>query len=548
MPPRRSKFILGKHGNYCGAGWSGGKYQTSVKGKKGTAIDEFDETCRVHDSVYHDFYGRNNKKLNDADAAFYRANIGRGVQRSAAALGVGLQGKVRSTFFPQKDSLISDMRQKRYRSPSTPRDTPRSSNKRLRAALAVDAGIAAVKAVARGPHTPKAKMTSMGSQIARGSRKGIVAGKVGHLRKFKTPKRGVAKKSVNNMFQKCAREGHYAVHEIGVSVDPTTQITNAGYIGHSTYANAWYVQSFARSLVKWLARQLKVRIVNWSDVSELSPGGSGSQIYMRYRVQDDDSPQTLQVDADGITYDAIAGALSTQFEQIYSGPPFANPDEMQDVYFVDMSFKSDSFSVPTQRWDLSKMTCKFVVESVLKIQNTTPAYSASEQPDDDDAENIDAVPLQVYQFFGNGNFPRGAGSSNTMPTDVYTSTGLIRFNGTNASKTLVAPLKNEFANVTSRKKSSFVPGEIRISKLSHIHGGKVNLNIRNWCVGDSLSNIPARQGKFCMYSLEHVIKPTAEYSKIKIIGQLDYKIGSFVKIPQAQVSTTQVTDQLYLTI
>lgn len=548
MPPRRSKFILGKHGNYCGAGWSGGKYQTSVKGKKGTAVDEYDETCRVHDSVYHDYYGRNNNKLNDADYAFYRANIGRGLERSTAALAVGLQGKVRSTFFPQKDSLNSDMSRKRSLFPDSPRGTPRSSNKRLRTALAVEAGMAAAKAVARGTQTSKAKTTSMGTQTARGGRKGYVAGKVGHLRKFKTPKRGVAKKSVTKMFQKCAREGHYAVHEIGVSVDPTTQITNAGYIGHSTYANTWYVQSFARALVKWLARQLKVRIVNWSDFSEFSPSGSGSQIYIRYRVQDDDSPQTLQVDADGITYDAIALALSTAFQQIYSGAPYDNPDEMQDVYFVDLSFKSDAYSVPTQRWDLSKMTCKFVVESVLKIQNTTPAYSATEQPDDDDAENIDAVPLQVYQFFGNGNFPRGAASSNTMPTDVYTGTGLIRFNGTNASKTLVAPLKIQFANVTSRKKSSFVPGEIRISKLSHIHGGKVNLNIRNWCIGDTLNNIPTRQGKFCMYSLEHVIKPTAEYAKIKIIGQLDYKIGSFVKIPQAQVSTTQVTDQLYYTI
>jgi len=39
------------HGNYCGPGWSAGEYQNSVVSTV-EAIDDFDQTCRDHDSAY----------------------------------------------------------------------------------------------------------------------------------------------------------------------------------------------------------------------------------------------------------------------------------------------------------------------------------------------------------------------------------------------------------------------------------------------------------------------------------------------------------------
>lgn len=78
------------HGNYCGPNWSDGKQQPSVVGTV-MPIDEFDNTCRLHDDVY-----ALSGDTEAADYAFYHANIGVGLKRSAAAMVVGAQGIVRT--------------------------------------------------------------------------------------------------------------------------------------------------------------------------------------------------------------------------------------------------------------------------------------------------------------------------------------------------------------------------------------------------------------------------------------------------------------------
>jgi len=68
------------HGNWCGPGWSDGRYVPSTQGFA-PAIDEFDETCRQHDFALSG--GRSDFK---ADTSFVSANIGRGPKRTLAAV------------------------------------------------------------------------------------------------------------------------------------------------------------------------------------------------------------------------------------------------------------------------------------------------------------------------------------------------------------------------------------------------------------------------------------------------------------------------------
>jgi len=77
------------HGNYCGPYWSAGKAQPSVISDV-PAVDEFDNTCRVHDAHYA--HGSN---LSLADAQFFNDNIGCGLKRSVAAIAVKAQQLVR---------------------------------------------------------------------------------------------------------------------------------------------------------------------------------------------------------------------------------------------------------------------------------------------------------------------------------------------------------------------------------------------------------------------------------------------------------------------
>lgn len=79
------------HGNYCGPNWSAGKYQSSVVDWEVPAVDEFDETCRIHDGAY-----ANRADLRAADLEFARANLSLNPKRLGAALLVGAQGLSRS--------------------------------------------------------------------------------------------------------------------------------------------------------------------------------------------------------------------------------------------------------------------------------------------------------------------------------------------------------------------------------------------------------------------------------------------------------------------
>lgn len=78
------------HGNYCGPGWSAGKYQNSVVSDV-PAIDEFDDTCKLHDAAY-----AAHGDLLHADLLFANRNFGKGFKRSAAAIAVGGQAAIRA--------------------------------------------------------------------------------------------------------------------------------------------------------------------------------------------------------------------------------------------------------------------------------------------------------------------------------------------------------------------------------------------------------------------------------------------------------------------
>jgi len=80
------------HGNYCGPGWSAGQYQASVVSNV-EAVDEFDETCKIHDAAY-----ALNLDLDRADREFYLSNMWKGPKRTLAAMAVELQRVTRNNM------------------------------------------------------------------------------------------------------------------------------------------------------------------------------------------------------------------------------------------------------------------------------------------------------------------------------------------------------------------------------------------------------------------------------------------------------------------
>lgn len=119
------------HGNYCGPNWSAGKHQPSVVSDV-PPIDDFDNTCLLHDASY-----ARGDDLSRADAKFFIANFGRGLQRTAAAEVVGYQAALRAIdkFLPRiyksKDEMTKNKKINNLRRDMEPPKMKRQVSKAL---------------------------------------------------------------------------------------------------------------------------------------------------------------------------------------------------------------------------------------------------------------------------------------------------------------------------------------------------------------------------------------------------------------------------------
>lgn len=118
------------HGNWCGPGWSDGKWQLSVKDGKLPAIDELDRVCKIHDQAYAKANG-NGALQAQADKKFYETvNWNDGVKAVAAKIGIGIQGLIKQQYY--KHSLIE--------STNKGNKVPNRSNLKLAADLSTKKG------------------------------------------------------------------------------------------------------------------------------------------------------------------------------------------------------------------------------------------------------------------------------------------------------------------------------------------------------------------------------------------------------------------------
>lgn len=158
------------HGNYCGPNWSDGKHQPSVIGGL-PAIDEFDETCRVHDAAYATHSEGITVDLANADLNFARSNLGKGLKRSVAAAAVGAQGLIRAFDKYQHQLTTTDMNSK----------SNQRTKRNLRGAQQQQATTRATKSgtqaqVATVPASYGFTLTAKPPQVTRGANKSVMQG------------------------------------------------------------------------------------------------------------------------------------------------------------------------------------------------------------------------------------------------------------------------------------------------------------------------------------------------------------------------------------
>lgn len=508
------------HGNYCGPGWSGGKYQNSIKGKKGSAVDEFDETCRKHDAYYAD--SENPERLTKADFKFFRQNYGKSLKRSAAAIAVGTQGLIRKfTSFSQKNSQTGDQSMARSRSPSRSRSVGRRSRSPRRNRPVPPTPSRTPARTSDVLMRSRSRSRSRSAAPSGSRRAGTVSG-LGHSGKIGSKNRRL--KPMSSMLKRgvqvCTEQAN------------VLSTTDCQYIGHATCPNSQMKKAFWRAMLKTLLIRAGKLNPNWNGIP--SDVNVGDSFIVEYRLNMDPATgfsQAKHVYVNGDTQEIIAMAWdatmdgrSTQFtinRMLYR--PNDGPVGSVTIYLNNAEVDVDCFSQ-------------------LKIQNQSVTVAT-----DDTSEDVTNVPLSGKCYQG-----RGTGTKYIVEDTAGVPFLCDPEYGVIAKAAVVNDLAEPphgrlFEQVTSTGKCSIGPGEVQTSTLRYRKTIKLQMFIT--LIFDFATELSPHKykmkylGEFKMYGLEKMIDSVANLAEnnIKVAYEHDLKIAIAI-----QPRTRHVTTTLYL--
>jgi len=445
------------HGNYCGPGWSAGKYQKSVRSRV-AALDEFDETCKDHDGAYAGGIG-----LKAADRLFYKRNIGKGFKRSAAAIAVGVQGYFRapdsqSGVVSKSSGMAPAGRRSKSRSRGrsayrTPRTAPR---RRISSRSRSGNGVRPMSISSRASSASVAvrgnPFRSRSRSVVR-FRPGSTSGGVG----LGGTGLGTRPRNFNKPNAMKYRGCNTFVKEIGSTVESTDQVI---YLGHTTHASLLVRE------VAWGA--LFNRLMEKASYFPTTPESSGyatlagDKFVVSYRTVDEAAipGSIIEIWTPGagvitqLTFVAWAMAAARPwnstvggeicFQRIYVECPVYNP-QFRSLAEVCMF----------------KLKINLQSKSAMKFQNRSISTSGNQEED-----SIDNVPLYGKWYGGNGTGSRHTFQSSVgaFPFTADQTTGIIFT--PSSTGTEEPPYPAEFTKIQLAGSFSLPPGVVKTSVIS----------------------------------------------------------------------------------
>jgi len=448
-------------GGWCGPGWSDGKWQRSKAGYY-TAVDEFDQTCKEHDIAYD--IGTALKK---ADYTFYRQNIGRGIKRSAAALGVGTQGYFReadlqTNSIPQNVAVMAPTSRSRSRNrgaENTPSVyvTPQSRGRtRVRSARSLSLPRGASVTPTPGFYRPVRPMSLSGRSL---SRTGVPSGSISLRRNIGTQigtarsymsgasiamggrvaTRGSSSKKFSRSRRgKMIKSGVSITTEYG-AVATSTAAQQMVTLGHCSVNISALQRAFAAALFKKIFYQAGAVVQGWDDTIDLSGAigvGYAAQVEINFYYTNNLLPTGANINIASLT--ALAGATTLDgcvgWFCSTSRPwfPDAADDSPNQFQFIKVSLNTKMntpaaaigtqayYVAPTSIW-LERASVQFETKSSMKFQNRSSAVNT-------DADAVDNIPLygKFYEGSGNGINPKSSKVTETrLPLTGNATTGVI---------------------------------------------------------------------------------------------------------------------------
>lgn len=511
LPNKRRKFGVRYHGNYCGPGWSGGKWQSSVRSTV-LPIDEFDATCQDHDGVYYD-----GGDYDAADDKFYKANIGKGVKRSAAALAVKGQSIVRSAFkgrtsvplsLPQNNSgMAGPVRRgrsatRRVNVNSRRNFTPPRSRSRSRRPRR-----ASTRSVSRS--VSRSRSRSVRSSRSRGSRVGSRS--VSLLMNMRRGPSPMLRRGVQNSYE----------------TGGIMETANCGYIGHATHPSAIVRISFYRALIKMILMKVNKLNQEWSAIPK--DVGATDRIVISYRVSHSptDAVVIQFVDVAALTQEEIAQSFLT----LFGGAP-------SQINFREITYRPSNGSIGAATINLVNSVVHVTTQSQFKMQNRSTSDEFN-----DESDNVDNCPLIGRSYEGKGTGSQFIVDAAVTPFYCSISHGIIQRTG-QAEGLYEPPNPKLFSDLTGSKKHYMPPGRVQTSVLKDNYS--ISLNKFCYHMYDAAPNNAAPFfrvkpiGKFRFFGMEKQLQPNnpGVGNDVKIAFEHDLKFNIYITPGSTQLTTS----------
>lgn len=513
---KRRKTGIRYHGNYCGPGWSGGQWQSSVRSTV-LPIDQFDATCQDHDAVYAD-----GGDYDAADEKFYQSNIGQGFKRSVAALAVKGQSVVRS-FFSQNNSMAP---YRRGRSPtrrttvnSRRNNTPPNSRSRSRS-----------RSVRPSPRPPIRRTMS----VSPGRSRSVATRRTSRSssRRLGSRRRVSSRRLSTNMRNRSPslllRRGVQNSYEAGDIIETP----NCAYIGHTTHPGVVMRLAFFRALIKMILIKVNKLNPDWQGAPKDTLATDRIVISYRASHSPTDGILTLAVDVAALSQEGIADA----FTVLFAGAS-------NQLNFREISYRPNNGSIGAATINLSNAKVHVQAYSEFKMQNRSLSNEAN-----DEADNIDNCPLIGRSYEGKGTGSQFIVDSVTTPFYGSITHGVIEKTGV-ANGLFEPPSPNLFTDLTGSKKHYMAPGVVQTSVLHD----KYVLSIHKYVyhMYDTLPNNSAPFyrvkpiGKFRFFGMEKQLQPNDPTigNDVKIAYEHDLKFNLCITPGTTQLTTSVFTQQ-----
>jgi len=524
----RKPFTWRYHGNYVGPNWSGGRYGPSLANSRVKALDEFDETGRIHDRSYaigHD--------LKRADYKFYRQNIGRGWKRSAAAIAVGIQG-----FFRSSENKKELMVVKRKRSQSRSRSRGRASKRIIYPSPTRTNS--AVTIYEPPGYRSRSRSRSMSVYVPKQRYKTSTQSSLGgRLRKNKSKRKSKAART-NDMMQ-AQSKGTLITHEFGGQIPA---IVESHYIGHATHCFDKIGKAVFRGLLKLLFKKMGIQIMNWDEpVTNDYVLAGGDNFRITWRDQ--------ELVGDGETFSSTSVNITTgtktykELAEEWWNGYYAAPDRSMQPYFTKLTYTPASSKFQTVEINLAKAMVHLDIKSTFKLQNISNNIAG----DNNESDAVDNVPLYGRSYSGNGNgstfrgniqnapIPGGGGTA-TLNFLADRITGIISQSGSAYSVIKEPPPHKNFKEVKQSAKLTLMPGQIKTSTLIHNKGISLD-RLMGALIPEITTGLSAQKsilymGKFAFFGLEKVMD--CNTNPFELAYEHNLSLGCYIQTKQTYVS------------